>query len=78
MYCNVCISCTACSGVVCRYAALCHHHGLPRVQVTCISTAENACTPSGGFDELPVPPHVSGALLLQKIKYFGFSSKHKI
>ena len=30
------------------YVALCHHHGLPRVQVTHISTAEHACTPSEG------------------------------
>ena len=30
------------------YAVLCHHHGLPRVQVTHIITAKHACTPSEG------------------------------
>ena len=35
-------------GVVCRYAALCHHHCLPRTQVTHVSAAKHACTPSEG------------------------------
>ena len=33
-----------CVETVLLYAALCHYHDLPRVQVTHISTAENACT----------------------------------
>ena len=35
-----------CIETVLLYATLCHHHGLPRVQVTHISTAKHACTPS--------------------------------
>ena len=30
LYCNVCTLYTVCSGVVCCYAASCHHHGCPR------------------------------------------------
>ena len=37
-----------CVGKVLLYAALCHHHGLPRVQMKHISRAEYACTPSEG------------------------------
>ena len=37
-----------CVEKVLLYAALCHHHGLPRIQVTHISRAEYACTPSEG------------------------------
>ena len=37
-----------CVETVLLYAALCHHHGLPRVQVPHISTAKHACTPSEG------------------------------
>ena len=54
-YCTVmCVLCTACSLWCCvetvlLYAGLCHHYGLPRVQVThIISTARHACTPSDG------------------------------
>ena len=35
-----------CVETVLLYATLCHHHGLPRIQVTHISTAKHACTPS--------------------------------
>ena len=35
-----------CVETVLLYAALCHHHGLPRIQVTHISTAKHACTAS--------------------------------
>ena len=51
-----------CVDTVLLYAALCHHHGLPRVQVTHVSTAKHACTPSEGGayliatrDEMIVP-----------------------
>ena len=37
-----------CVETVLLHAALCHHHDLPRIQVTHISTAEHACTPSEG------------------------------
>ena len=37
-----------CVETVLLYAALCHHHVLPRIQVTHISTAKHACTPSEG------------------------------
>ena len=37
-----------CVETVLLHAALCHHHDLPRVQVTHISTAEHACTLSEG------------------------------
>ena len=50
-YCNVycmCFMFCACSGVVYCNVTLCHHHGLPRVQVTHISTAKLTCTPCKG------------------------------
>ena len=37
-----------CVETILLYAVLCHHHGLPRVQVTHISTAKHACAPSKG------------------------------
>ena len=37
-----------CVETVLLYTALCHHHGLPRVQVTHVSTAKHVCTPSEG------------------------------
>ena len=37
-----------CVETVLLYATMCHQHGLPRVQVTHISTAKHACTPSEG------------------------------
>ena len=40
-----------CVETVLLYAALCHHHGLLRVQVVHINTAKHACTPfeSGAY-----------------------------
>ena len=50
LYCNVCIFVlhvvVVCMETVLLYAGLCHHHGLPRVQVPHISAAKHACTPS--------------------------------
>ena len=50
LYCNVCTlyvpHMVFCVETVLLYAALCHHHGLPGIQVTYISTAEHTCTPS--------------------------------
>ena len=37
-----------CVETILLYATLCHHHGLPRIQLAHISTAEHACTPSEG------------------------------
>ena len=52
LYCNVCTWCTACSGVVCGNSivicCIVSPPWPPRVQVTHISTAEHACTPSEG------------------------------
>ena len=51
-YCTVmCVLCVLhievlCVKTVLLYAAMCHHHGLPRVHVPHISTAKHACTPS--------------------------------
>ena len=44
-----------CVETVLLYAALCHQQGLPRVQVTHISTAEHAYTPSEGDVYFIVP-----------------------